>query len=45
MYERPKLERFGTFRELTEATLGLTGGDDFGMFCGETPVGPPGRYS
>ncbi|HEV2126356.1 MAG TPA: lasso RiPP family leader peptide-containing protein [Chloroflexota bacterium] len=44
MYERPKLERFGTFRELTQNTLGLTGGDSFGMFCGDNSVGPP-RYS
>ena len=41
MYETPKLERFGTLRELTQATLGETGGDNWGAWCGEAPIGPP----
>lgn len=43
MYEAPKLERFGSFRELTQFTLMQQGGDGFGMFCGNTPVGPGGE--
>lgn len=39
MYESPKLERFGTFRDLTRFTLQQEGGDGFGDFCGDTPVG------
>lgn len=35
MYEKPKLQRFGTFRELT--LLGFTGASD-----GFTIVGPDG---
>ena len=35
MYQKPKLERFGTFRELTQ--LGLEGGND--LFSG---LGIPG---
>ncbi len=45
MYQAPKLERFGSFRELTQFTLQVVGGDGFGMFCGTTPVGPDGRGS
>ena len=49
MYESPKLERFGTFREMTQFTLMQSGGDGFGMFCGDNTVGTPGepgeRYS
>lgn len=45
MYESPKLERFGSFREMTLDTLGLTGGDQFGMFCGDNNSTPIGRVS
>lgn len=48
MYQAPKLERFGTFRELTQFTLMQKGGDGFGDFCGDNSVGPgegPGGLS
>jgi hypothetical protein len=45
MYEAPKLERFGSFRELTQNTLGAVGGDAFGIMCGDNTVGPDGRGS
>ena len=41
MYQTPKLERFGNFRELTHATLGMTGGDNVSQYCGDNTVGPP----
>lgn len=40
MYQAPKLERFGTFRELTQFTILQAGGDGFGTFCGNNTVGP-----
>lgn len=40
MYEAPKLERFGSFRELTQFTLLQAGGDGFGSMCGNSSVGP-----
>ena len=45
MYEAPKLERFGSFRELTQNVIGLSGGDAFGMFCGNNSVGGAGDGS
>lgn len=43
MYEKPTLERFGTFRDLTQ--LGTTGGADlgpaFGLGCNAAPDALP----
>jgi hypothetical protein len=41
MYEKPKLERFGTFRELTRIGLGPDGdGGIFGYLDGPPPPQP-----
>jgi hypothetical protein len=40
MYEKPKLERFGTFRELT--LLGIDSGQDAGGMFGLGCDGSPG---
>lgn len=35
MYQKPKVERFGTFRELTQ--IGFQGDSDGFTICGDTP--------
>ncbi len=43
MYEKPTLERFGTFRELTLLGPSLSAGDGGGMFI--TSCNPPSDRS
>jgi hypothetical protein len=43
MYQKPMVERFGTFRELTQA--GCTGGSDGQVFQGAGSIGSTPTFS
>ena len=42
-YEKPSVERFGTFRDLTQA--GCTGGSDGAMMAGAVSIGSTPTFS